>query len=256
MNSLRVSATATLLILFAHASWAQAPPKAPAPKAAAPEKLSPEEAKLRRDWHKSILEKPVPKKGCFSATYPDTTWREVPCKPSTPHKLFLPRRGGLSRLDTVGGAGPDFSATVTGHISVAEGLFDSVTGVTSTNAYSLQLNTAPFSTSTCNGSTNTGCRGWEQFVYESSGGGFIQYWLLGYGPTGTLCPTPRHVGCAATGTYSDGWCAVQLPLFPGDPNPDQCLVTADNETTTPTKPTTSLGQLTLASFASTRGRPS
>ena len=56
----------------------------------------------------------------------------------------------------------------------AEGSFDSVTGVTSAGAYTLQLNTAPFSTSACSGSPNpANCQGWEQFVYPSSGGGLI-----------------------------------------------------------------------------------
>ncbi len=215
--------------------------------------ISPEEAKRRREWHKFMLQKSVPKKGCFTAAYPETTWREVPCKPSTPHKLFLPRRGGISRLDIVGGAGPDFSATVTGNISLSEGSFDSVTGVTSTNAYSLQLNTAPFSTSTCSGSPNSGCNGWEQFVYESSGSGFIQYWLLEYGPAGTLCPMPRHTNCHAGLSYADGWCAVQLPLFPGDPNPTQCVVNAVNEAPAPAEPMTSLGQLRVAGAAAGAG---
>src|SRR5262249_34318687 len=148
-----------------------------APKAAA--QTSPEEAKRRRDWKKSMIQKPAPKKGCFTATYPETAWHEVPCKPSKPHKLFLPQPRRISHLDTVGGRGPDCSATVTGHITVASGSFDHATGITSTGAYTLQLNTDQFTTSACSGSPDpTNCRGWEQFVYENSGTGFIQYWLI------------------------------------------------------------------------------
>jgi hypothetical protein len=104
----------------------------------------------------------------------------------------------------IGGTGPDFSPVVTGHITDAEGSFDSVTGVTATPDYSLQLNTDFFPTSTCNGSPNATCRGWEQFVYESAGTGFIQYWLVHYGPPGTQCPMPRHTSCAPNSVYSDG----------------------------------------------------
>ena len=106
----------------------------------------------REEWRKALLATPRPKNGCFTAAYPERTWREVPCAPSTPHKLYPPHIGAATRLDVVGGTGPDFSATVTGQISLAEGSFDSVSGVTSTNVYSLQLNTAPFQTSTCSGS--------------------------------------------------------------------------------------------------------
>jgi hypothetical protein len=209
--------------------------------------MSPEEANRRQGWHKSMLLKPAPKKGCFTATYPETTWREVPCKPSKPHKPYPPHRGGISRLDTVGGAGPDFSATVTGHISQAEGSFDSVTGVTSTNAYSLQLNTDFFSTSACSGSPNPAtCSGWEQFVYPSSGGGFIQYWLINYGPTGTLCPTPRHTSCGGF-VYSDGWC--EFALY----GAVYCAIDGVNELGAPAEPMTSLGQLRVAGAAAGAG---
>jgi hypothetical protein len=177
-----------------------------------------------------MLRRPRPKKGCFTASFPDTKWREVPCLTPHPTKQYPPRSTGTTSLNTVGGSGPDFSATVTGHISTAEGSFDSATGITSTDSYSLQLNTAPFLTSACSGSPNntgsltTGCRGWEQFVYAPAGEGYIQYWLLDYGPVGTSCPTPRHSGCASGLVYSDGWCPVNLPLFTGDPNPILCAV--------------------------------
>jgi hypothetical protein len=41
--------------------------------------MSPEEKKKRKDWNDSMLRKPAPKKGCFSAAYPSTEWKEVPC---------------------------------------------------------------------------------------------------------------------------------------------------------------------------------
>lgn len=154
---------------------------------------------------------------------------------------------GASKADVVGGSGPDFSATVTGQISQAEGSFDSVTGVTSNGAYSLQLNTAPFSTSACNGSTT--CQGWEQFVYESSGVGFMQYWLLSLGPAGTQCPVPRHANCQAGLSYSDGWCPFQF----SSTGPVYCVVNAANEAPAPATAMTSLGQLRVAGAAGTGG---
>jgi hypothetical protein len=167
-------------------------------------------------WRKALLKAPRPKKACYTVTYPDTEWHEVACK-TPPDKPYPPRHG--IRPETVGN-GPDFSAVVTGHITEAEGLFDSVTPsslsecsvpcpinasgqivcpVSPTcslpgavdNAYSLQLNSKTFPTVACSGSpasTTPACLGWEQFVYEGAGSAFIQYWLENYGPAGTSCP--------------------------------------------------------------------
>ena len=123
----------------------------------------------RENWRKELLAVPRPTNGCYTVTYPERQWREVPCK-TPPNKPYLPRAGEITRLDkVVGGTGPDFSAVVTGNITQAEGSFDSVTGVTATPAYSLQLNTDFFPTSTWMPPPNAGCRGWEQFVYDFSG---------------------------------------------------------------------------------------
>src|SRR5437763_11123917 len=111
-----------------------------------------------------------PKKGCFVANFPQTTWKEVPC--GIPSKTpFLPKSG--PRPFTVGN-GVDFSAQVTGNTSAAEGSFENVAGVTSltgggvANKYSLQLNTNTFPTVSCAGAANPAtCRGWEQFIYSS-----------------------------------------------------------------------------------------
>jgi hypothetical protein len=114
--------------------------QAPAPQSTATHQPTKQE---RETWRKSMARTPRPKKGCFEASYPETKWREVPCK-KAPQKPY-PKKG--VRPDTVGN-GTDFSAQVTGHISSAEGSFDSVTGVTSESVssggigpFSLQLNT-------------------------------------------------------------------------------------------------------------------
>ena len=174
----------------------------------------------------------------------------MPCK-TPPHKLYLPKRGGMIRTEQVGGnGGTDFSAEVAGNMSTVEGLFDSVTGVTSesnsngtANAYSLQLNTKPFTTQTCNTSpVQATCQGWQQFVYDSSGNGFIQYWLLNYGPGGTLCPTPRGANCSVDQVESDGWCPFS---FPGATEV-YCVINSAQSAPAPSEPITSLGQLKVA----------
>ena len=231
------------------------------PQAAAvqPALLAAKELQLRETWRKSLLQVPTPSKGCFTAVYPDKTWKKVACAPTTPHKLFLPHGGGITQIDTVGGSGPDYSATVTGHISLAEGSFDSVSGVTSNNPYSLQLNTQHFATGICSGSPNntgsltTGCRGWEQFVYENNGSAFIQYWILDFGPVGTACPLPHPASCPPGTSTSAGWCAVNLPLFVGDPNPIQCVINAANQPAAPAKTMAQVGDVKVAGSATGTG---
>ncbi|MGD0680613.1 MAG: hypothetical protein ABR990_01085 [Terracidiphilus sp.] len=202
-------------------------------------------------WRKAILKTPRPKKACYEATYPETAWREVACKEPL-KKLYPPRRPGLIRSQTVGGDGPDFSALVTGAITQAEGSFYNATPITSecsipcdpstdicptsptctmagaaANDYSLQMNTAPFTTATCGG--HAGCQGWEQFVFPEGGGGGIQYWLLNYGPSGTMCPTPRGASCVPGFVSTDGWCPYQF----GGVGNVYCVVNSAGSTSAP-----------------------
>jgi hypothetical protein len=253
----RLVTAASLSIMLASSFPAIAAPKttkasgaATPPGAAASANASQQDAKKeptkeeRKSWRKQLLTTPRPKAGCFTATYPQTTWREEPCRPPKPHKLFLPKLGGMSQIQTVGGSGPDFSATVTGHITQSEGSFDSVTGVTSTDAYSLQLNTDFFSTSTCSSSPSpASCSGWEQFVYESSGDAFMQYWLINFGPTGTLCPTPRSTHCDGSHVFTDGWCPIDLY------GAVYCVVNGANEPSVSAQSMSTLDQIQLAGSA-------
>jgi hypothetical protein len=110
----------------------------------------------------------------------------------------LPNAGVISRIDTVGGIGPDFTSTVTGHISQSEGSFDSATGITSSGAYTLQLNTDFFQTSACSGSPGGmggTCQGWEQFVYTTTGQPSFSTGSLKFDPAArrARCPDPRPV---------------------------------------------------------------
>jgi hypothetical protein len=165
-----------------------------------PRTNSTEQARLLEAWRISMAQIPLPKKGCFEASYPSKEWREVPSTKAPPYPM-VPRRGPKPLI--IGNGNYVSAEAPSGLISSATGSFSSVTGVTSesgqinatgpmvANAYSIQLNTN-FFPSTVAGSP-TGCRGWEQFVfanYGTSGSGFafIQYWLLNYlntSPPGT-----------------------------------------------------------------------
>jgi hypothetical protein len=237
------SATAITVMIATLLAWpavSSAQPTTPAPaqppQAEAGQSTA---AEREKNWRKEMLATPRPTNGCYTATYPERQWREVPCK-APPNKPYFPRAGGMTQIETVGGAGLDFSAVVTGHITQAEGSFDSVTGVTATPDYSLQLNTDFFNTSTCTGAPNAGCQGWEQFVYESAGTGFIQYWLIHYGPTGTTCPMPRGAFCDGTHVFTDGWCPFTVGT---SPNPLYCAVNAVAGAPAPAEPATSLAQI-------------
>jgi hypothetical protein len=218
-------------------------------------------------WRRTILHSPRPKKACYKATFPQPEWQEVACN-TPPSKLYPPKRGGIIRPEIVGGGGPDFTADAA-HISEAEGSFDSVTGVTtectvacpagvcpanptctiSTNLYSLQLNTEPFTDTAAPSPCSTSpapatCQEWEQFVYDTAGSGFIQYWLITYGPAGTSCPAPHPASCAA-GVATDGWCPFQFT--PTDPV--FCVVNAASGAPAPSEPITSLGELKVTGTA-------
>src|ERR1035438_72046 len=112
------------------------------------------QSRIREAWHRSMSRTPLPKKGCFKATYPSTEWQEVPC--TTPPSFPLRRmrgRGRESDPNVVGGGSNDVTAQVAGFISTAEGSFISVnngisetgtdpnTGKTTADTYTLQLNT-------------------------------------------------------------------------------------------------------------------
>jgi hypothetical protein len=170
-------------------------------------------------WHNDIASLATPTTGCYTAAYPSLVWRGTGCV-AAPDKLFAPKIGaGVSgstgsgsvvpaiatrttgtRPDTVGN-GTDYSAKVAGVLTSATGSFTTVSGVTSEesdgdpNSYSLQLNSAPFTTPVCD--DIAGCVGWEQFVFSNPGDSpgeiFIQFWLLNYG---TSCPP-------GWGLYSD-----------------------------------------------------
>ena len=147
-------------------------------------------AQIRDAWRATIAQTPLPREGCFKATYPSTAWTQIACKPA-PARPYLPRHGHAGY--TVGN-GNDYSAVVSSLISSGAGSFPNVTGVThetgynnKPNTYSIQLNSEFFKTPVCNGATSpSSCLGWQQFVYSNSGVAFMQYWLISYG---SACPS-------------------------------------------------------------------
>jgi hypothetical protein len=195
-------------LLAGHEGHAQTPnPTAPA--ATTPS------AKNLNDWRKGMRQVPLPKKGCFTSSYPSTQWQEVPCM-TAPARPYPPARG--PRPDTVGN-GNDVSAQAAGLISEAIGSFDSVIGVTSVtdpsgaSGFSLQLNANFFTTSACNGAANPSiCLGWQQFLYSNSGAAFMQYWLLAYN---TTCPEGWNTyipGGGETDCWENGVNAAAVPV--------------------------------------------
>jgi len=207
--------------------------------------LSTEELKRREDWRESMSRKPLPKKGCFQSSYPDTQWQEVPCTAAPPFPM-PPRRG--PRPLVIGNTNDISAQAPTGFISTGIGSFDSVTGVTSVsspignsgspvaNAYTLQLNTNFFNSTACAGSPNPGCRGWQQFVLYNdgtSGSVFIQYWLIRYNAT---CPS------------GVGWNQFS---FTG--STDIYCYRNSSATAVPNQPITNLGQMRLTGSVSATG---
>lgn len=185
------------------------------PETAGPQSnVPPAKSEVREAWRKSMVRTPLPKKGCFQASYPDKEWREVACStakpfPPQPHAKGI-KRGGTPLVG--GGGTADFSAETSGLYTSAEGTFNSVTpGVTEAsdappgtsgaiaNSFSLQLNTNTFTNSLttmlCQGAAQPSmCQGWEQFVFQNNlpptyctACVSIYYWLVPYG--GAACPT-------------------------------------------------------------------
>jgi len=187
------------------------------------------EAKLREQWQREIAKVPLPKKGCYNASYPSKQWKEVPC--GARPKLRYPNQPGAAAVPNNVGYGNSVAARSAGLISSAVGSFDSVTPatvaasgpvrgnptMTAPDAFSLQLNSQGFNTAACAGVA--GCQGWQQFIYsryQCVPGPciFIEYWLLGYGAT---CPASwqsagsgGHCYRNAAWTTAPGLSAAQL----------------------------------------------
>lgn len=143
--------------------------------------------RLHEAWQTAIAEKPLPAKGCFTASYPVVVWRQVACT-KAPNRLYLPRGGGIGPI--VGNLA-DYAVISGQVISAAIGLFPRVQGLVSVsgpNIYSLQLNSnfMKFNPTCRHAAVFANCLAWQQFVYGSfEQTAFMQYWLIHYN---TACP--------------------------------------------------------------------
>lgn len=230
-HSRRRFAVTFLLLGMASTGMAQSKPEAAVTGAKPGVRESATVLKEREAWRKSMVRTARPGKGCFTATYPEKTWKAATCG-KAPNRPYGPAVG--VRPFTVG-SGTDFAAQVTGNTTQGEGSFDSLTGVTSendngtANTFSLQLNTNRFTSNACNTfhATDPGCQTWEQFIYSNSGSAFIQYWLLPFAATGTACPA--------------GWQSFNWPT----PQQVSCFINSANAAVVPVQNITALGSMKL-----------
>jgi hypothetical protein len=148
-----------------------------------------------QSWRAAITHAPAPGQGCYTATYPLTTWKKVACV-AAPNRPFIPRSGGGSSLTV--GDGNDYAAVTSTLTSNAVGSYPIVKGLTSEedegsqNNYSIQLNSNFMSDDkACAGAYDPAeCLGWLQFVYSSGGtAAFMQYWLIRYTGGSVHCPS-------------------------------------------------------------------
>lgn len=144
-------------------------------------------------WRTAIAHAPTPGSGCFTASYPLTTWSRVACV-EAPNRPYFPRTGAGSQ--TVGN-GNDYAAVTATLTSNAVGSFPKVKHLTSEtdrgqmNVYSIQLNSNFISgDQACAAAFNPSlCLGWLQYVYSSSShAAFMQYWLIRYTGGTIRCP--------------------------------------------------------------------
>lgn len=174
------------------------------------------DAQALEAWHTTMHQISAPGEGCFTASYPSTTWEKVQCAPVPGYRSALHRRE--NREQTVGN-GYDFVAqTPTNYLfSSVTGSFPTVTGVKSEksvgvpafgdggilgpNEYTLQVNTNFANTAACDGYSY--CLAWQQYVMSTNTPVsltsnqltndtevFIEYWLINYGVDdgSNICP--------------------------------------------------------------------
>jgi hypothetical protein len=174
-------------------------------------------------WRREMARTPFPKPGCYTSSYPRTEWQELPCSTAK----AVPHGGTLNG---------DYSAQVLSQsISSATGSFDSVIGATGetdslagANNFSLQLNVLDnISSPLCD---NSSCFGRKQYVYDSPGNVYIQYWLINQ----NQCPSATIGG--NSWNYNNG--KTTPPSAPG------CYINGF-QTPAPTQPITNLAALQL-----------
>jgi len=141
-------------------------------------------------WRETMKQTKFPREtGCFTASYPYTTWNEASCIPAPAKHYSAPARS--DQPNTVGNTSGDYTAVVSGQLTSVVGSFPIVSGYVPpplTN-YSLQVNSNLFATSSCSGALNpSACHGWVQFVFDNDASALLlEYSLINWGSTN--CPS-------------------------------------------------------------------
>ncbi|HUD89301.1 MAG TPA: hypothetical protein VMR17_22830, partial [Xanthobacteraceae bacterium] len=76
-----------LILTFAASAFAQTS-GGPAASAAPPAATQPPSAKDMENWRNGMAKAPPPTTGCFTSSYPNTQWQQVPCL-APPKNPFL-----------------------------------------------------------------------------------------------------------------------------------------------------------------------
>ena len=169
--------------------------------------VEPAQITARNAWHVNMVRHKLPQPGCFSASYPGTQWKEVPCVTPPSHTPIHPVIRSPKPPSPPGQpeSVTDVTALVSGNtITLAEGSFPDVVDVTdvSTNGtnglFELQLNPKPVSSGACkNAAVFANCKMWEQFLFLTSAEHsylYIEFFLLDFaGPcpgTGSIPELP------------------------------------------------------------------
>jgi hypothetical protein len=187
-------------------------------------------------WSRSVNGIRPPGAGCFTISFPSRVWSQIACSTA----------GGFRSRKV--GNGNDYLAQAAPHVlSFAEGTFPKVAGLlrvrsknsgpgwSGDNAYSLQLNSQTFTTSSCGAIAH--CAGWVQFVYQNPPGkrdGSLLIWDW-------LVSTNFHrlSGCPP----NSGW-----EFSGGD-----CVQTSRKSVAVPNQPVANLSDMSIAGMAAPDG---
>ncbi len=136
-------------------------------------------------WHAYVDNITLPA-GCFKATYPNAVWQRTQCTAAP----LVPLTVGKGNDWVVNAPSGKLMGRSIGSFTTVEStsVFGETDSLAGANAFSLQVNSQTFTTSTIYTGSVFAATGWEQFVFLSSGAIYIQYWLIGYHSTYGGCP--------------------------------------------------------------------
>jgi len=179
-------------------------------------------------WHNQISKIQTPNAGCFTVSYPSTTWQPTGCR-TVPSSLRL-------QPSTVGDGNDEVAQSPGTVIGSSTGSFQSITGLATetdtifgANEFGLQANSQFFpGVSTLYTGDKSGYEySWEQFVFANDPSGlygtqiFIQYWLINYQNTYGSCPATPPPG-------GDGWYAYSGSCYANSASASVPTQTASN----------------------------